>query len=113
MKSVLITGCTNGGIGSAMALAFAQHGLLVFAAARKVSKMTNLDNLPNVKLLELDVTDTAQIRSATELVRKETGGTLDYLINNAGRDSPSHNIHTRHILTLCTKFRPEPVYAIA
>ncbi|KAH7079505.1 hypothetical protein FB567DRAFT_123463 [Paraphoma chrysanthemicola] len=85
MKSVLITGCTDEGIGSAMAITFAQRGLLVFAAARKLSKMTKLANLPNIRLLELDVTDTAQIRSAVDLVRKETGGTLDYLVNNAGQ----------------------------
>ncbi|KAF2025506.1 NAD(P)-binding protein [Setomelanomma holmii] len=85
MKSVLITGCTDGGIGSVLALTFAQRGLLVFAAARKLAKMANLSNLPNVKLLELDVTDRAQVQAAVALVRKETGGTLDYLVNNAGQ----------------------------
>lgn len=104
MKSVLITGCTDEGIGSAMAITFAQRGLLVFAAARKLSKMTKLANLPNVRLLELDVTDTAQIRSAVELVRKETGGKLDYLVNNAGKTTPASQILADHIFKQLRRF---------
>lgn len=104
MKSVLITGCTDEGIGSAMAITFAQRGLLVFAAARKLSKMTKLANLPNIRLLELDVTDTAQIRSAVDLVRKETGGTLDYLVNNAGKTIPAAELQAEHELKHCRHF---------
>lgn len=85
MKSVLITGCSNGSIGSAVALVFAQHGLKVFATTRNASSMSQLQNLPNVHLFVLDITDPSQIRHAFELVKKETGGTLDYLINNAGQ----------------------------
>jgi 1-acylglycerone phosphate reductase len=90
MKSVLITGCSDTGIGSALALTFAQRGLLVFATTRKISSMSKLQNLPNVRLLALDITDQAQICAAVEAVKKETGGRLDYLVNNAalGRFMP-------------------------
>lgn len=83
-KSVLITGCSDGGIGSALALAFQQQGgFHVFATARNPAKMAALKDLENVTLLTLDVTDSAQIKEAVDAVRTATGGTLDYLINNA------------------------------
>jgi 1-acylglycerone phosphate reductase len=85
MKSVLITGCSDGGIGSALALAFAQRGLLVFASARNITKMSGLANMPNVRLLTLDITKPEEVRAALAAVKKETGGSLDYLINNAAQ----------------------------
>jgi 1-acylglycerone phosphate reductase len=57
MKSVLITGCSNGGIGSALAITFAQRGLLVFATTRNVFSMSKLGNLPNVRCFALDITE--------------------------------------------------------
>lgn len=85
MKSVLVTGCSDGGIGSALALTFATRGLLVFAGARTISKMSELANLPNVHLLELDILKPVDIAAAVSAVKKETGGTLDYLVNNAAQ----------------------------
>jgi NAD(P)-dependent dehydrogenase (short-subunit alcohol dehydrogenase family) len=85
-QTVLITGCSDGGIGSALALAFQQRGFHVFATARNTTKMSNLADLPNVTLLTLDVTDSTTIKAAVDTVAKETGGTLDFLVNNAGRN---------------------------
>lgn len=85
-ETVLITGCSDGGIGSALALVLQQRGLHVFATARDASKMSDLDGLPNVTMLTLDVVKTDDIKAAVELVTKQTGGTLNYLINNAGRN---------------------------
>jgi len=85
MKSVLITGCSDGGIGSALAVTFAQRGLLVFATTRNISSMSRLENLSNVRLLAMDITNATQVRDAVGVVKKETGGTLDYLVNNAAQ----------------------------
>ncbi|KAF3393064.1 NADPH-dependent 1-acyldihydroxyacetone phosphate reductase [Talaromyces pinophilus] len=85
-QSVLITGCSDDGIGYGLALTFQQRGYLVFATARDIKKMTKLDGLPNVVLLALDVTQPDQIAPAAKAVSEKTGGTLDYLINNAGRN---------------------------
>lgn len=83
-KSVLITGCSEGGIGSALTLAFLASGLHVYATARSRSKISHLESLPNVTLLELDVTSASSIADAVEAVRKESGG-IDILVNNAGQ----------------------------
>ena len=54
--SVLITGCSDGGLGSGLAIAFQNRGLHVFAAARNNSKLSYLPDLPTVTILSLDVT---------------------------------------------------------
>jgi 1-acylglycerone phosphate reductase len=84
-KSVLITGCSTGGIGHALALSFQKRGLTVFASARNVASMSSLSDLPNVHLIPLDVTSTSSINEAFAIVKTKTGGKLDYLVNNAGR----------------------------
>ena len=83
-RYALITGCSVGGIGHALALAFLRHDIHVFATARSRAKMTDLVDLPNIVALELDVTSSESIAAAVKAVRAHTGGRLDYLINNAG-----------------------------
>ncbi|KAI4865979.1 NAD(P)-binding protein [Hypoxylon rubiginosum] len=84
--SVLITGCSDGGAGSALVMAFQSEGYRVFASSRNLKTMSKIEDLPNVKLLQLDVTKTEDIRTATEVVREETNGTLTFLINCAARN---------------------------
>lgn len=84
LKSVLITGCSKGGVGYALAVSFQSYGLRVFASARTPSKMSPLGELPNVTLLTIDVTSSSSIAAAVKIVETETGGRLDYLVNNAG-----------------------------
>ncbi|KAI1847346.1 hypothetical protein JX266_006571 [Neoarthrinium moseri] len=84
-RSVLITGCSNGGIGSALALAFSKHQELhVYASARNISKMSDLEAIPNITLVSLDVTSQESAAAAAERLRVARDGRLDYLVNNAG-----------------------------
>ena len=85
LKSVLITGCSAGGIGSALVEVFQKSNLHVFATARDPTKMSHLKALPNVVLLTLDPTLPESVQAAMERVKQETGGTLDYLVSNAGQ----------------------------
>ncbi|KAL2849807.1 putative hydroxybutyrate dehydrogenase [Aspergillus pseudodeflectus] len=86
-KFVLITGCSDGGLGSALALSFAKHpNMHIFASARNISKMGALADKQNITLVHLDVTDSASIKSAVATVSEATDGKLDYLVNNAGRN---------------------------
>jgi len=83
MKSVLITGCSTGGIGYSLAKSFQARGFHVFATARNVSKMAGLDQLANVTLLELEVTSATNIKAAVTAV-EQSGHEFAYLCNNAG-----------------------------
>lgn len=83
-KTILITGCSTGGIGHGLALEFARKGLHVFATARSLSKMSDLENKANITLLPLDVISPSSIASAVAAVKDQTGGKLDYLVNNSG-----------------------------
>jgi NAD(P)-dependent dehydrogenase (short-subunit alcohol dehydrogenase family) len=84
--SVLITGCSDGGIGSGLALVFQARGYHVFATVRDPEKASALKDLPRVTLLTLEVTNMEDIIAAKHAVSVQTGGTLSYLINNAGRN---------------------------
>ncbi|KAI9035135.1 SDR family oxidoreductase [Aspergillus affinis] len=83
-QSVLITGCSAGGIGSALVEEFHTKGLHVYATARSKSKLAHLKHLANVTILKLDVTSAWDIEAAAEFVRDDAGK-LDILINNAGQ----------------------------
>ena len=83
-KTVLITGCSTGGIGWAMAKKFHQQGFYVFATARNPSEASDLAELGDVEILELDVTVPKTIEQCKERMANRTGGNLNVLVNNAG-----------------------------
>ncbi|KAL7629528.1 NADPH-dependent 1-acyl dihydroxyacetone phosphate reductase [Parahypoxylon ruwenzoriense] len=82
-RSVLITGCSEGGIGAALAVEFRARGCQVFATARDPNKMQSLSQ-QGIETFALDVTSDSSIAAAVASVQEATGGSLDYLINNAG-----------------------------
>ncbi|KAG6009435.1 hypothetical protein E4U21_002350 [Claviceps maximensis] len=82
-KNVLITGCTPGGIGYALAREFHVKGHLVIATARR-DEIVDLLRNDGMVALSLDVTNQDSITSCLDEVVKMTGGGLDMLVNNAG-----------------------------
>jgi NADP-dependent 3-hydroxy acid dehydrogenase YdfG len=82
-RSVLITGCSQGGAGEALARVFHQNGFKVFATARSLSKIQHLES-EGIEALELNVLDAQSIEQTVQTVSGLTGGKLDFLINNAG-----------------------------
>ncbi|KAL2019867.1 hypothetical protein VTK56DRAFT_9129 [Thermocarpiscus australiensis] len=83
-KTVLITGCTPGGIGHALALEFRAEGLHVIATARDPAVLAEMAAL-GMTTLALDVTKADSIKACHDEVSRLTGGKLDILVNNAGR----------------------------
>jgi NAD(P)-dependent dehydrogenase (short-subunit alcohol dehydrogenase family) len=82
MTAVLITG-TSSGIGRATALRLARHrDLTVYATARRVEAIAELGQA-GARLLPLDVTDEASMRTAFDAVEAEHGA-VGVLVNNAG-----------------------------
>lgn len=84
LRSVLVTGCSAGGIGAALCKEFQKHGLHVFATVRTPSKVGDIAKLPNVTVVALDVTSPSSLAAAGEMVKAQTGGSLDYLANYSG-----------------------------
>ena len=82
-KSALITGCSEGGIGDALAQEFLRKGLRVFATARDLNSVQHLEEL-GCDVCRLDVTDAESVKAAVEFVGKKTGEELHVLVNNAG-----------------------------
>jgi NADP-dependent 3-hydroxy acid dehydrogenase YdfG len=82
-KTVLITGCSAGGIGDALAQSFHRRGLQVFATARNLSKIEHLKKM-GMETLELDVADPISVQNALNQVELLTRSTLDILVDNSG-----------------------------
>jgi len=64
-KVVLITGCSGGGIGYELCLAFHAQNHKVFATAREVQKLVGLPD--DVGRIQMDVTDEASIQEGVEV----------------------------------------------
>ena len=86
--TVLITGCSDGGLGSALALVFHAAGHRVFATARNPAKLANA-NAAGIETLTLDVLSDTSIKKCVADVRQLTSGSLDILVNNAGANYPT------------------------
>jgi NAD(P)-dependent dehydrogenase (short-subunit alcohol dehydrogenase family) len=80
-KAVLITGCSSG-IGRATAQRLAQRGWTVYASARRSESIADL-KASGCRLLQLDVTDEASMRTAVAAIEDEHGA-VGVLVNNAG-----------------------------
>ncbi|KAH7360137.1 hypothetical protein BKA65DRAFT_179622 [Rhexocercosporidium sp. MPI-PUGE-AT-0058] len=77
-RTVLITGCSDGGLGAALAIAFHKAGLHVYATSRNLSTMTQLTSL-GIQTLTLDVLSQSSINVCASHL-----SSLDILVNNAG-----------------------------
>lgn len=80
-KAVLITGCSSG-IGQATARRLAASGWTVYATARRLESIADLE-AAGCRTLALDVTDEDSMVAAVRTV-EETHGAVGVLINNAG-----------------------------
>ncbi len=80
-KAVLITGCSTG-IGRATALRLARAGWTVYATARRLESIEDLEQA-GCHTLTLDVTDEDSMRAAVQTV-EDAEGAVGVLVNNAG-----------------------------
>lgn len=86
MPSYVVTGANRG-----LGYAFVKHlasieGNTVLGLARKTAQAEERaakDGLKNVHMLTADITDPKALQAAAAETAKITGGSLDYLINNA------------------------------
>lgn len=80
-KAILITGCSTG-IGRATAQRLARQGRTVYATARSLDAIADLE-ADGCRLLALDVCDEASMTAAVAAVEEEHGA-VGALVNNAG-----------------------------
>ena len=80
-RAILITGCSSG-IGRATAKRLAGAGWPVYATARRVDSIRDLE-AAGCRILPLDVTDERSMRAAVAAV-EGTHGAVGVLVNNAG-----------------------------
>ena len=80
-KAVLVTGCSSG-IGRATAIRLADKGWPVYATARRLESIADLEQ-HGCRLLQLDVTDEASMQAAVGAIEAESGA-VGVLVNNAG-----------------------------
>ncbi|GAQ11818.1 NADPH-dependent 1-acyldihydroxyacetone phosphate reductase [Aspergillus lentulus] len=84
-RTVLITGCSPGGIGYALCCAFKAKGLRVFATARRLEDLASLE-AKGIETLALTVDDPQSVQKCYAEIERRVGSRgLDYLVNNAGR----------------------------
>ncbi|KAI1357454.1 hypothetical protein F5Y08DRAFT_324314 [Xylaria arbuscula] len=82
-RTILITGCSDGSLGSALALAFHKAGWRVFASARNIAKLKKCEEA-SIETVQLDTLSDESIASCVAKVKELTGGSLDGILNNAG-----------------------------
>lgn len=80
-KTILITGA-SAGLGKATAKLFQKNGWNVIATMRNPEKETELNQLENIMLFALDVTNLEQINDTVKLITSQFN--IDVVFNNAG-----------------------------
>ena len=80
-QTVLITGA-SAGIGKATAKKLLQEGYTVYATARRVERMRDIEDMGG-NALEMDITREEDVVACVERINEEQRG-VDILINNAG-----------------------------
>ena len=83
-QAVLITGCSTG-IGRATALRLAKSGRTVYASARRIDSIRDLE-AAGCRLLAIDVCDDASMEAGVREVESREGA-VGVLVNNAGYGS--------------------------
>ena len=88
-RTVLVTGCTVGGLGHHAALELARRGATVVLGGRSAERLADAETairgeVPGAELstLEVDLADLTSVRQAAQ--RAEALGQLHCLVNNAG-----------------------------
>ena len=96
-RTALVTGCSEGGIGDAIAQELHRRGIRVLATGRNLEKLSHLKDL-GIEIVQLDVESSVSIKEAADTVNTFTGGRLDFLVNNSGAGTSHSTARTSNTL---------------
>jgi len=83
-KTVLITDCSRGGIGEALAIEFHDRGFVVVGTAYDFLEIDHLTSLgTRIHITQVDVRDERSVDTAFSWVQGVTQGKLDVLVNTS------------------------------
>ena len=94
-RTILVTGCTLGGLGHYTALELARRGARVVLAGRSAEKLTETEReiraqVPHAELVQLEV-DLSELESVRKAAAAAAPlGPIDLLVNNAGVMAPPY-----------------------
>ncbi|KAG1877723.1 hypothetical protein DFJ58DRAFT_4280 [Suillus subalutaceus] len=80
-KVILVTGCSNGGIGFYLCERFAEQGCTVYATSRRLETMDGFKH--PVEKRAMDVTSDVDVKLVVQSILEEQGK-IDIVVNNAG-----------------------------
>jgi NAD(P)-dependent dehydrogenase (short-subunit alcohol dehydrogenase family) len=80
-KVALVTGASSG-MGKAFAQALLEEGMIVYAAARRIELMDELERRGAIPL-KMDISVESDIQAAVDQIKRDDGA-VDVLVNNAG-----------------------------
>ena len=84
-KNIIVTGA-SGGIGNAIIKKLDETGANILASGTRVEKLEEIkSNFKNIKILKFDISQSDKIEEFIENATNELGGSLDGIINNAGK----------------------------
>ncbi len=83
-KNIIVTGA-SGGIGNSIIEKLNQAGAKILASGTRIEKLEELKNkYGNIRTLKFDISQSDKIEEFVENATKELGGSLDWIVNNAG-----------------------------
>ncbi|WP_213453421.1 SDR family NAD(P)-dependent oxidoreductase [Rhizomonospora bruguierae] len=91
-RTALVTGAT-GGLGGAVAAAFAEAGWRVVAPARRTARTTAVAGLTRAEVVEADLADPAAVRAAVEVAAGHPGAPLRAVVNLVGGYAAGGLVH--------------------
>ena len=84
MKTILVTGASSG-FGKRVTEKLLDEGYIVYAAARRIEKMRDIES-KGAHVLKMDITETASVDAVVTQIIEEQGQ-IDVMFNNAGYGS--------------------------
>ncbi|KAJ5273981.1 hypothetical protein N7478_009106 [Penicillium angulare] len=104
-KSILITGCSPGGIGNSLAREFQRQGLRVLATARKTETISDLSDL-GIETLNLEVDNLESVKACYAEVETRLDYTVPAMEVELEEARLTFEVNLFSVINMCQTFMP-------